>query len=165
MNNKNCSKFPGLTLSQSVNAHFILLPGLFGTRFPAVFITSLISYNSRLISKCICSVKLFLIHSSCVFFLVLCAVWVIRKILRLISTIIIIIINEKTESGQNKTWLTTYTTNYTNIHTYNKLLYTAIPSRSQRFVMMQREYITSKSITTTYKNNINTEKDKISIVS
>ena len=63
------SKFLGLTLSQPVNAHFILLPRLFGTRFQAVFVTSLISCNSRLICKCICSVKLFLIHSSCVFFL------------------------------------------------------------------------------------------------
>ena len=66
---KNCSKFPGLTLSQPVNAHFILLPRLFGTRFQAVFVTSLISCNSRLIWKPICSVKLFPIHSSCVFFL------------------------------------------------------------------------------------------------
>ena len=92
---KNCSKFPGLTLSQPVNAHFILLPRLFGTRFQAVFVTPLISCNSRLIWKRICSVKLFLIHSSCVFFLVclfvclfvFCAPWVLRKILRLISTI------------------------------------------------------------------------------
>ena len=66
---KNCSKFPGLTLSQPVNAHFILLPRLFGTRFQAVFVTTLISCNSSLIWKPICSVKLFLIHSSCVFFL------------------------------------------------------------------------------------------------
>ena len=46
---KNCSKFPGLTLSQPVNVHFILLPRVFGTRSQAVFVTSLISCNSRLI--------------------------------------------------------------------------------------------------------------------
>ena len=84
---KNCSKFPGLTLSQPVNAHFILLLRLSGTRFQAVFVTSLISCNSRLIWKRICSIKLFLIHSSCVFFLVLCAFWALKKILRLVSTI------------------------------------------------------------------------------
>ena len=66
---RNCSKFPGLTISQPVNAHFILLPRLFGTRFQAAFITLLVSCNSRLIWKCICFFKLFLIHSFCVIFL------------------------------------------------------------------------------------------------
>ena len=70
---KNCSKFPGFTLSQPVNAYFILLPRLFGTRFQAALVPSLIACNSRLIYKRICSVKLFLIHSFWVFLLVLCA--------------------------------------------------------------------------------------------
>ena len=70
---KNCSKFPGLTLSQPVKAHFILLPGLIGSHFQGAFVTSLISCNSRLIWKWICSVKLFLIHSFCVFYCSLCA--------------------------------------------------------------------------------------------
>ena len=39
------------------------------------------------------------------------------------------------------------------IHTYNKLLYTAIPSRSQRFVMMQRiQTSNSNNYMCTYKN-------------
>ena len=36
---KNCLKFPRLTVSQLVNAHFILLSRLFGTRFQAAFVT------------------------------------------------------------------------------------------------------------------------------
>ena len=36
---KNCLKFPRLTISQPVNAHFILLSRLLGTRFQAAFVT------------------------------------------------------------------------------------------------------------------------------
>ena len=42
---------------------------------------------------------------------------------------------------------------YIHTYTYNKLLYTAIPSRSQRFVMMQRIHISnSKQIHTKNKS-------------
>ena len=45
---KTCSKFPGLTLNQPVNTHFILLPQVFGIGFQAAFITSLISCNLKI---------------------------------------------------------------------------------------------------------------------
>ena len=62
---KNCSKF----FKSAGERSFHFAAPTVWTRFQAVFVTSLISCNSRLIWKGICSVKLFLIHSSCVFFL------------------------------------------------------------------------------------------------
>ena len=52
----------------------------------SAFVTSLISCNVRLIWKCICSVKLFLIHSF-VCFSCSCVLWILQKILCLKSMI------------------------------------------------------------------------------
>ena len=76
-----------LIWSRPVNAPFILLLRPFGIRFQTASVTYIRFFSSKSNLKLIFFVRLFWIHRCNLFVFIVCALWVLLKILRLIRTL------------------------------------------------------------------------------